>query len=268
MSTDDAAVERLSADYSARARVYHRAWAPVLASMAMPLLKRLPLAQATRVLDVGTGSGILAPALRAAAPHAWLLGIDRAEGMLQLARRELTCASMDAQRLALRARSFDVVLLAYVLFHCPDPVVALGEVRRVLRGSGTIGVVHWGANAAMPGTAIWAEELDALGAAPATYDARVDQRALMNTPDKLVALLDEARFDTARAQCDEFEFRWSIRRLLTIHANCGPASRRLETLTPALRTECRRRVARRLAQLNDAQRVCRLQVVSAVAHTS
>jgi SAM-dependent methyltransferase len=265
VKTDAAAVERLTAEYSAKARVYHRVWAPVLASMAMPLLRRLPLSRAARVLDVGTGSGILVPALRAAAPHAWLLGVDRAEGMLHLSRRVLACASMDVQQLALRSQSFDAALLAYVLFHCPEPVTALREVHRVLRGSGTIGVVTWGSVAVMPGTAIWAEELDALGAAPAMHDATVAQHALMNTPDKLAALLEAAGFETAQPQCDDFEFRWSTDRLLTIHSNCGPAGRRLESLSPALRADCRRRVRRRLAQLDDAQRLCRLQVVSAVA---
>ena len=265
MKSDDAAVARLSAEYSAKAGVYHRVWAPVLASMAMPLLKRLPLATASRVLDIGTGSAILVPALRAAAPGAWLLGVDRADGMLRLARRVVTCAAMDAQRLALRSQSFDVALLAYVLFHCSDPLAALREVRRVLNDAGTIGVVHWGSVATMPASAIWAEELDAHGAAAAPHDASVSQHARMNTPRKLAALLDEAGFANAQAQCDDFEFRFGARRLLTIHANCGPAARRLESLPRARQAECRRAVQRRVAQLDDAQRLARLQVVSAVA---
>ncbi|HSW21848.1 MAG TPA: class I SAM-dependent methyltransferase, partial [Burkholderiaceae bacterium] len=204
MTPDDAAVERLSAEYSAKARVYHRVSAPVLASMAMPLLRRLPLAQATRVLDVGTGSGILIPALRAAAPDAWLLGVDRAEGMLQLSRRVVTCASMDVQQLALRSSSFDVAVLAYVLFHCPDPIAALREVHRVLRDDGTIGVVTWGSVAVVPGTSTWTQELDALGAAANPHDACVTQHALMNTPDKLVALLKEAGFHSQPALNHDF----------------------------------------------------------------
>jgi SAM-dependent methyltransferase len=232
--------------------------------MALPLIRRLPLAAAGRVLDVGTGSGILVPPLRAAAPDAWLLGVDRAEGMLHLARRMLPCAAMDTQRLALRSQSFDVVLLASVLFHCPEPLAALREVHRVLREEGAIGVVNWG-SAAMPGTAIWTEELDALGAAPAIHEPRVAQHSRMNTPEKLAALLDEAAFSDAQVQTDDFKFRWSADRLLAIHAHCGPAGQRLGNLSRALRAECRRRVHRRLALLDDEQRSCRLQVVSAVA---
>jgi ubiquinone/menaquinone biosynthesis C-methylase UbiE len=266
MRTDDAsAVERLIARYSARARVYHRLWAPVLATMAVPLLRRLPLAQAACVLDVGTGSGVLAPALRAAAPQAWLLGIDRSEGMLQLARRELSCASMDAQRLALRSQSFDVALLAYVLFHCPEPLAVLREVHRVLRGRGAIGVVTWGSTIVMPGLTIWAEELDAAGAPPAANDASVSQHAAMNTPDKLAAWLVQAGFEAVQSQSDDREFLWPADRLLTVQARCGPPSDRLDGLAPARRAECRRKVRERLRQLDGAQRVCRLQVVSAVA---
>jgi SAM-dependent methyltransferase len=187
--------------------------------------------------------------------------------MLQLSQRVLTCACMDAQRLALQSQSFDVALLAYVLFHCPEPIAALREAHRVLRGGGTIGVVTWGSVAVLTGKQIWTEELDALGA---SADARVDDASVsrhadMNTPEKLTALLHEAGFESAQARSEDFEFRWSARRVMTLQGNCGPPASRLESLAPALRDGCRRRVQRRLAQLDDAQRLCRLQVVSAVA---
>jgi hypothetical protein len=88
----------------------------------------------------------------------------------------------------------------------------------------------------------------------------------MDTPQKVVALLDEAGYDGVQAQLDSFEFHWSARRLLTIQACCGPPSRRLVHLSPALRAECWRRVRRRLAPLDATQPACRLQVVSALAH--
>jgi SAM-dependent methyltransferase len=186
--------------------------------------------------------------------------------MLQVARRVVACASMDAQQLALRAQSFDVALLAYVLFLCPEPIAALREVHRVLRAPGAIGVVTWGPGAVVPGSATWTEELDALGVAEPPRDAGVAHHALMDTPDKLAALLAEAGFDVESTRRDDFQFRWSARRLVMIHAHFGSAAHRLAGVAPALRAECGRRVHRRLLQLDPVQRVCRLQVVSAVAH--
>lgn len=42
----------------------------------------------------------------------------------------------DGQKLPIRSGSIDVVVLANVLEHLPDPAVCLAEVQRVLRGSG------------------------------------------------------------------------------------------------------------------------------------
>jgi ubiquinone/menaquinone biosynthesis C-methylase UbiE len=57
---------------------------------------------------------------------------------------------MDAMALGLRAGSFDVAVLAFVLFHVPDPVAALVEVRRALRRRGSVGLTTWAAEPTTP----------------------------------------------------------------------------------------------------------------------
>src|SRR5687767_14155135 len=108
----------LAADYSRRAESYARHWAPVINPMAQPLLSEMPLAEARRILDVGTGPGTLWPAIRAAAPRAELFGVDGSEGMVRAGAAELRhrVGVMDAQWLGIRTGGFDAALLLFVLF--------------------------------------------------------------------------------------------------------------------------------------------------------
>src|SRR5437588_9247725 len=92
------------------------------------------------------GAAASLTAIHRADPTAVIVGIDRSEGMLHLAkeRHPGPLALMDVQRLALPANRFEVAVVAFVLFHLPSPEHCLAEVNRVLQPGGSVGTVTWG----------------------------------------------------------------------------------------------------------------------------
>jgi SAM-dependent methyltransferase len=240
----------LAARYSAAAEDYARLWSPVIRPMGQRLIRALPLADAERVLDVGTGVGALVPDLQAAAPRALVVGVDGAAGMLRVAQSSFTVplAVMDARRLGFRAERFDAALLAFVLFHLPEPVQGLREVGRVLRPGGLIGATTWGTSPGFAASRVGDEVLDDAGAGPDPV-AATDRDDLMDTPDKLAGLFEAADFEIVDVWSERFEHRWDAERLMAQRAGFGSYRRRLETLDGAAQAACLARVRERLATL-------------------
>ena len=96
-------------------------------------------ARATRIVDVGCGTGGMAVGL---AMGAEVVGLDFSnEGLAYCRKRGLTrLARGDAAHLPLQPGACDVVLLLDVLYHrnVGDPLAVLGEVHRVLAPGGVV----------------------------------------------------------------------------------------------------------------------------------
>lgn len=101
-----------------------------------------------RILEVGVGTGISLPDY---ARSNKLVGIDISVPMLRKAKERVEAQSltnvealavMDAAKLALPDKSFDVIVAQYVITAVPDPEATLDEFARVIKPGGEIVLVN------------------------------------------------------------------------------------------------------------------------------
>ncbi len=98
-----------------------------------------------RILDLATGSGDLALALRAACPAALIVGADFCHPMLRVAQSKGVTHLVTADGLALPFADeiFDVVTVAFGLRNMASWLGALTEMRRVLRPGGHLVILDF-----------------------------------------------------------------------------------------------------------------------------
>jgi ubiquinone/menaquinone biosynthesis C-methylase UbiE len=263
--TADEQTAMLADRYTQRAQAYDQLWSPVIRPVGERLLDHLPLDSAGQVLDVGTGTGALLPSIQRAAAGATVLGVDRSEGMLRLAgqKHKGLLALMDVQNLALPANQVDVAVVAFVLFHVPDPGRCLKEVNRVLKLGGAVGTATWEADTLPPANTIWSEELEAAGAGVLQLPA-TDNRGCCDTTEKMTTLLDHAGFASVELWTESIEHRWLPEAHFEYHVR-SYSRLALQSLSADDREACLRKIRERLYGLDDEQYMYRGQVVMATA---
>jgi demethylmenaquinone methyltransferase/2-methoxy-6-polyprenyl-1,4-benzoquinol methylase len=103
-------------------------------------LQRLGVRPGTKVLDVATGTGLVAREAAALAGGSGVIGLDPSRGMLEEARRGATLPLVQARGEALPFPNgrFDVLSMGYALRHVADLHAAFREYHRVLRPGGRV----------------------------------------------------------------------------------------------------------------------------------
>lgn len=264
MTREDEA-RRLADVYSAHAVGYAQGWSPVIRPAGQRLLAALPVRDARRVLDIGTGAGVHLEDVRAVAPGACVVGVDRSPGMLALARRHgVPLALMDGMDLAIRDGAFDVAMMTFVLFHLHDPRAALTEVRRVLRAGGSVGATTWADDPDVDATRVFEAELAAAGAVD-TAGLPERRDAVMNTPDKLATLFEDAGLQPDRVWVETLEHVWATDALWALRLGFGRTKRKVDSLPPPERDAVLARIRARWDGLPREAFVYRASVVCGIA---
>ena len=100
------------------------------------VLGRLGDVAGRRVADIGCGNGRYVRPL--ATRGAAVVALDLSAGMLRTVKAIAGVGRVvaDAQALPVRARSLDAALAMHMLYHVPDPALALREAARALRPGG------------------------------------------------------------------------------------------------------------------------------------
>ena len=120
--------------------------------VAAHLVRFAGIAPGDAVLDVGTGTGVVA--ITAARSGARTSAVDLTPALLETARENARIAGLsdidwvegDAERLPYPNASFDVVLSQFGHMFAPRPELAVAEMRRVLKPSGRVAFATWPPN--------------------------------------------------------------------------------------------------------------------------
>jgi ubiquinone/menaquinone biosynthesis C-methylase UbiE len=205
MTESDEQKRRVVANFNALAPQYDAIRFVKVA--AQSLIERADLQPGMRVLDVATGTGLVAMvAARLVGSGGMVVGIDISPEMLARARAKAEAAGAtnvefregDAEQLDLADRTFDLVLCASSLFFVPDMAAVVREIWRVLTPGGRVGFTGFGANFLAPVQALWTARLAPYGV---TY--RVPPAYRLADPTACAELLHNAGFTDVDVQTEQ-----------------------------------------------------------------
>jgi demethylmenaquinone methyltransferase / 2-methoxy-6-polyprenyl-1,4-benzoquinol methylase len=124
------------------------------------MVSRIRARPGDRVLDVATGTGLVARALVESYGCA-VVGVDQSADMLGGARRALSrrpdlaagieLRQGEAEHLPFADREFDHLTFTYLLRYVDDPAATLGELARVVRPGGRVAALEFG----LPDPPLW-----------------------------------------------------------------------------------------------------------------
>src|SRR5213593_798761 len=243
--------DRIAPLYDAWAGGQHARVATRLVDLAAPVKNE-------HVLDVGTGTGLVAHLVAPKVSPGMVLGIDLSENMLSIARankaKNVQFVGMAAEHLVFRPATFDLVTMGQALAYFADPTTALAEANRVLRPGGRLAV-----SCQRRSLNTRAQDLFFQGLAPLARRHYLSlprygsERARFGEPDTLPQLLGAAGFDVTRVTEMVTGGRAKDARDWTeLMAGAGPLPfTRIRSLGPRYRDELEAQVEAAMASLGD-----------------
>lgn len=188
--------DRIAPVYDTWANGQHQRVASRLVDLAAP-------EKGETVLDVGTGTGLVANLVAPRVEPGIVFGIDLSENMLAIARsrktRNVQYIGMAAEHLVFRPATFDLVTMGEALAYLADPSTALAEANRVLRPGGRIAL-----SCQRRSLNTRAQELFFQGLGPLarrhylSLPRYSSERSRFGEPDMLAELLSDAGFELTK----------------------------------------------------------------------
>jgi ubiquinone/menaquinone biosynthesis C-methylase UbiE len=210
------------------------------------------------VLDVGTGTGLVAHLVAPRVKPGTVFGIDLSDHMLAIARarkeKNVQFVGMAAEHLVFRPETFDLVTMGEALTYFADPATALAEAHRVLRQGGRLAV-----SCQRRSLNTRAQELFFQGLTPLarrhylSLPRYSSERARFGEPDVLTQILAGAGFEVGRLTEMVTGGRAANAREWTeLMAGAGPRPYTLiRALGPRYRNELEAEVEAAMASLGD-----------------
>lgn len=210
------------------------------------------------VLDVATGTGLVAHLVAPKVNPGAVLGIDLSDRMLAIARtkkhKNAQFVGMAAEHLVFRPETFDLVTMGEALTYFADPTAALAEAHRVLRKGGRLAV-----SCQRRSLNTRAQELFFQGLTPLarrhylSLPRYSSERSRFGEPDVLPRILSRAGFEVERLTDMVTGGRAGDAREWTdLMAGAGPRPYTLiRALGPRYRDELEAEVEAAMASLGD-----------------
>jgi ubiquinone/menaquinone biosynthesis C-methylase UbiE len=210
--------QEIRAAYDRVGEAWNDGPARVYRALAQPVLDAAGDVRGAQVLDVGTGSGVLADALVRRGGR--VVGLDLSHGMLLRDQDERPPAVVaDVRALPVATGAVDLVTASFVLNHLEAPALGLRELARVTRAGGQVLATTFEGEAPHPAKAVMDEVAARHGyVAPGWYRAaKSSTLPLLATPELFGAAAREAgvtgrveRAEGTQALTPEEQVAWRL----------------------------------------------------------